>query len=114
MVGDYRPTFHDFYDLMRSRVNRILLVSSLYDAFTLEEDGLLFEQISGEYRDLSLTSPPQVIRVSSGEEGLKELKRARYDMVITMARISDTDPFEFGHKAQSILEVAPEIVKQCI
>jgi len=110
MVGDYRPTFHDFYDLMRSRVNRILLVSSLYDAFTLEEDGLLFEQISGEYRDLSLTSPPQVIRVSSGEEGLKELKRARYDMVITMARISDTDPFEFGHKAKTIVPDIPVVM----
>ncbi len=98
--GDYRSNFNDFHNLMTYRVSRILLVSSLYDAFTLEEEGLLFEQISEEYRDLALSSPPQVIRVSSGEKALKEMDREKYDLIITMARLSDMDPYKFGKKAK--------------
>ena len=52
--GDYQPIFHSFYDLMKFKVTNILLVSSLYDAFILEEESLLSEQISGEYKDLEL------------------------------------------------------------
>ena len=99
--GDYKPTFHSFYNLMKFRVGRILLVSSLYDAFTLEEDGLLFEQISEEYRDLALPFPPQVIRVSSGKDALEELESSRYDLVITMARLGDMDPYELGRRIKT-------------
>ncbi|RLF65915.1 MAG: phosphoenolpyruvate synthase [Thermoplasmata archaeon] len=100
--GDYKPVFHDFYDLMKWRVSRILLVSSLYDAFTLEEEGILFEQISSEYRDLALPFPPQVIRVSTAKRALKELEKTPYDLIITMARLPDMDPFEFGRKAKEV------------
>ena len=100
--ADYRPVFHDFYELMKWRVSKILLVSSLYDAFTLEEEGILFEQISSEYRDLALPFPPQVIRVSTAKKALRELKRTQYDLIITMARLPDMDPFEFGKKAKKV------------
>ena len=39
----------DFQDLMIKRIHNILLVSSPYDAFILEEDGRLTEQILTEY-----------------------------------------------------------------
>ncbi|MEA3559454.1 MAG: PEP/pyruvate-binding domain-containing protein [Candidatus Thermoplasmatota archaeon] len=108
--ADYRPEFHDFYDLMKFRVSKILLVSSLYDAFTLEEDGLIFEQLSEEYRELTLPFPPQVFRVSSGKDALEELRSSSYDMVVTMARISDMDPIDFGKKARSIKEGIPIVL----
>ena len=38
-----------FQDLMSHRVHEILLVASPYDAFILEEDGNLTEQILTEY-----------------------------------------------------------------
>jgi hypothetical protein len=100
--GDYRPVFDDFYDLMRWRVSKILLVSSFYDAFTLEEEGILFEQISNEYRDLALPFPPQVIRVSTARKALQELEKTQYDLVITMARLPDMDPFKFGKEAKKV------------
>ncbi len=103
--ADYRPVFHDFYELIKHRVGRILLVSSLYDAFTLEEEGLLFEQISGEYRDLLLPFPPQVIRVSSASDGLEELRNERYDLIITMARISDMECQDFAARAKEIQDI---------
>ncbi|MCK5024283.1 MAG: hypothetical protein KAR56_01550 [Thermoplasmata archaeon] len=104
--GDYKPSFHSFYDLMKFKVTNILLVSSLYDAFILEEEGLLAEQISGEYRDLELSSPPRVMRVDSCESGLAELKKRHYDLIITMPRLVDMDPFKFGRMAK---EQQPDI-----
>ena len=104
--GDYKPSFHNSYDLMKYKVTNILLVSSLYDAFILEEEGLLAEQISGEYLDLELSSPPRVMRVDSCESGLAELKKRHYDLIITMPRLVDMDPFEFGRMAK---EQQPDI-----
>ena len=89
-----------YQDLMRFRVRDILLVSSLYDAFILEEDGGLAEQIYGEYENLELSSPPRVTRVSTGNEALVELKEHRYDLVITMTRTGDMDPHEFSIKVK--------------
>ena len=102
----HRHTFHDFFDLMRFKVTRILLVSSLYDAFTLEEDGLLTDQISGQYSEFELSTPPRVIRVSSGEEALQELQRRDYDLIITDL----TMPKMTGDKlAEQLMAIRPDI-----
>ena len=98
--GNGAPVPDAHHDLMKIRVSEILLVSSLYDAFILEEDGLLSDQISGEYQEFALSSPPRVSRVSTAKEALEEMSRRRFDMVITMARISDMSPAEFGQKAK--------------
>lgn len=60
--------FFDFasstvYTLMPFKVREILLVSSLYDAFIIEQEGLISEMVIGEYRDLQLRSPPRITRV---------------------------------------------------
>ena len=41
-------------DLMLHRVHEILLVASPYDAYTLEQDGRLTEQILHEYLGMNL------------------------------------------------------------
>ncbi|MFO7618953.1 MAG: PEP/pyruvate-binding domain-containing protein [Thermoplasmata archaeon] len=111
LAEDYRPPITGQSELMKDRVQNILLVSSLYDAFILEEDGLLADQISGEYRELSLsTSPPIITRTDTCEDALNELKRKRYDIVITMPRIVDREPFEFGREAKKIQRGIPVIL----
>ena len=50
---------------MPHRVREILLVSSAYDAFVLEEDGPLTERIFTGYSELSLTSAPRITNVPS-------------------------------------------------
>ena len=47
-----------FSDLMPWRVRRILLVSSLYDSFTFQEDGNLGEMLFSEYQELNLSLRP--------------------------------------------------------
>ncbi len=97
---DFEPKFSGFHDLMKFRVREILLVSSLYDAFVLEEDGGLAERIFSEYVDLNLHFIPRITKVSSAEEAFQALKRRTFDLVITMSRLSDMNPIEFGTRVK--------------
>lgn len=93
--------------LMPFKAREILLVSSLYDAFIIEEEGLISEMVIGEYRDLQLSSPPRVTRVKSGKEALIELKNKSYDLVITMSKNIGMDPFVFGEKIKRLCAETP-------
>jgi len=95
-----------FSDLMPWRVRRILLVSSLYDSFTFQEDGNLGEMLFSEYQELNLSSAPTIIRVSTAEGAVEELADSKPDLVITMPRVGDMDVFEFGRRCR---EEAPEL-----
>ncbi|MCP5049895.1 MAG: phosphoenolpyruvate synthase [bacterium] len=102
LTRDYEPQFGVFHDLMPFRVKDILLVSSFYDAFVLEEDGGLSEQIFNQYVDLNLRFIPRIIRVSSGKEALAEIKKGTYQLVITMTRIPDMELLEFGRRVKEL------------
>ncbi len=99
-----------FRDMMQNRVHEILLISSLYDAFKLEEDGRIGEMIFTEYQDMNLSSAPRITRVSTGDHALRKLRARHYDLVITMARISDMNPFELGRKIKKKYESIPVIM----
>ncbi len=107
---DYEPQFGIFHDLIKFRVREILLVSSFYDAFVLEEDGRLSERIFSEYIDLNLRFIPRIVRVSSAEEALKALKESSFDLVITMTRLADMNPLEFGKKVKQIITGLPVVL----
>lgn len=91
-VDRFDRSFNLFYELMARRVSEILLVSSPYDAFIMEEDGRLAGRILHEYRGLNLTRPPRISWASSAGEALKFLKEKPFDLVITMLRLDDTEP----------------------
>jgi response regulator RpfG family c-di-GMP phosphodiesterase len=99
-----------YHALMPFRIKEILIVSSLYDAFIIEEEGLIAELVIGEYQHLLLSSPPRVTRVSSGEKALSKIKDRKYDLVITMAKNIGMDPFEFGKKIKGIRPNLPVIL----
>jgi CheY-like chemotaxis protein len=107
---DYEPQFGFFHDLMKFRVREILLVSSFYDAFVLEEDGGLSERIFSEYIDLNLRFIPRITRVSSAEEALEVVKKGGFDLVITMTRIADMNPLEFGKRVKEMQPGTPVIL----
>jgi len=111
MTIDHRITLEpskqiSFRDLMQHRIHEILIVSSLYDAFILEEDGRLTELIFTEYQDMNLSNAPRMTRVSTAKHALQKLNREKYDLVITMSRLPDMHPFEFG---RLVKEQHPEI-----
>ena len=86
----------DFQDLMPHRVHEILLVASPYDAFILEEDGRLTEQILTEYLGMNFNYAPRVNRVSTGLEAIEKIKSKKFDLIIVMLRIEDQDPITLG------------------
>lgn len=97
---EYDPKFTRFHDLMQFRVREILLVSTPYDSFVLEEDGHLSDKIFSEYLDLNLQYVPRIAHASSAEEAFEALKSRTYDLVITMPRISDMSPLEFSRRVK--------------
>jgi CheY-like chemotaxis protein len=101
-----RGQFTGFQHLMPHRMQEILLVASMYDAFTLEEGGRLTELLLSEYRELNLSFPPRVTRASTGEEALKLTESRDFDMVITMSRLGD---MEAPALARQLKQNAPEV-----
>lgn len=96
----------NFHDLMLYRVHEILIVSSPYDAFILEEDGRLAEQILHEYLGMDLRYAPRVWRASTAADAQSRLDQRNIDLLITMLRVSDMDPISFGRQVK---EEYPEI-----
>ena len=99
-----------FHSLMPFKVREILLVSSLYDAFIVEEEGLISEMVIWEYRHLLLSSPPRVTHVTSGKEALSKVKTKQYDLVITMSKNIGMDPYDFGRKIKKECPDLPVII----
>lgn len=103
---DISPHDLDFKDLMRFRVNNILLVSSRYDFYTLVDDGQLTEAIFSEYLELNLHYAPSITRVYSGEAALEALEQHQFDLVITMMRLGDMRLDDF---CRSVKDMNPDI-----
>ena len=59
-----------FQDLMQRRIFNVLLIASPYDAFMMEDDGRVEEQLYFEYTSLNLSSPPRVTLVSHINDAL--------------------------------------------
>ena len=98
----FDPHFKVFHELMPFKVQEILLVSSLYDAFIMEEDGSITTKIIHEYHGLNLSKAPKVTRVSTGEEALEALARKHFDLVVTMPYLSGMDAFSLGKEIKKI------------
>ncbi len=102
MISDFDPHFKIFHELMPFKVGEILLVSSPYDAFIMEEDGSLATRIVNEYQGLNLTGAPRLTLVSSGREALEVLRRRSFDLVITMPNVGGMDAFTLGPAIKNI------------
>jgi DNA-binding response OmpR family regulator len=95
-LDDFDLSFKVFYDLMTRKVHHILLVSSPYEAFIMEEDGRLAERIIHEYEGLNLSSPPRLTWVATAAEALAALEKDSFDLVILNPCLGDRDPFDLG------------------
>ena len=99
-----------FHELMSHRVHEILLVASPYDAFILEEDGGLTEQIMTEYIGMNFNYAPRVTRASTAANAMKYLSKDNFDLVIVMLRIEDTDPISLGKTIKKLYPNMPVIL----
>ncbi|MGC3977889.1 MAG: PEP/pyruvate-binding domain-containing protein [Paludibacteraceae bacterium] len=95
-----------FANLMRHRIYNVLLYASKYDAFMLEEDGRVDEQIFNEYVSLNLRYPPRFTLVSNEEEANRALQERTYELIISMPSGDSVNPFEW---AKEVKKTHPDI-----
>ncbi|HPS51149.1 MAG TPA: PEP/pyruvate-binding domain-containing protein [Bacteroidales bacterium] len=96
--------------LMKQRIYQILLISSTYDAFMLEEDGRIDESIFMEYVSLNLRYPPQFIKVTSEEEAFDVLEDKRVELIISMLNIEKSDTFDLAIRLKKQYPKIPIVV----
>ena len=105
-LSEYDPTHAALRDLMGYRVREVLLVSSLYDSYILEEDGQLSESLDAEFYQLNLATSPRITQVPTAQEALDTLQRRPFDLVITMPRLGGMDARAF---ARAVKELHPDL-----
>jgi CheY-like chemotaxis protein len=92
------PRVSDFQDLMRYRIMDVLLVSTPYDAFLLEEVGEL-EQTLGELRNLDLHYAPGLTGASTGAGALELARRQQnLDLIITTPHAGDMSAADLARR----------------
>lgn len=90
MLKELRET--DNATLINFRIRKILMICSNYDAFILEEDGQIENQIYKEYLDLNLSNPPKFVWVQTSAEAREVLNTVvGIDMVMCMYNVGDKD-----------------------
>lgn len=96
----------EFQRLMQRRIFNVLLIASPYDAFMMEDDGRVEEQLYFEYVALNLSSPPRVTLVSHINDAMSALAKKHYDLIIAMPGVDISETF-IG--ARAIKESYPDI-----
>ncbi len=100
----------EFEKLMQKRIRQILIISSNYDFFMLEEDGRIDEQIFNEYVSLSLRYPPRFLKAGSAREAFQILDKENVDLVIEMLNIGDVDTYQLAKQIRANYENVPIVV----
>ncbi len=100
----------EFGGLMQRRIRKVLIISSNYDFFMLEEDGRIDEQIFNEYVSLNLRYPPVFIKASSAKMAFRILEEEDVDLIIEMLNIGDADTFDLARQVKSKYPGIPIVV----
>ena len=82
-----------FQDLMQKRVFNVLLIASPYDAFMIEEDGRIEEQLFFEYVALNLSSPPRVTQARNYASAMEKLAEKHFDLIIAIPNVDISETF---------------------
>lgn len=91
-----------YHELAQFHVREILLVTSLYDAFILEEEEKLNEKIFGEYYNLDLTMAPRITNASDEDEAISLLRKRFFDYAIITMRTQQMSPYELAKKLKEL------------
>ena len=99
-----------FQNLMQERVYNVLLIATPYDAFMMEEDGRVEEQIFSEYVSLNLSSPPRVTRVNDFATAFEVLAEKHFDLIIAMPGVDVSETFASAKEIKKLYSDTPFVV----
>ncbi|HMM10467.1 MAG TPA: PEP/pyruvate-binding domain-containing protein [Bacteroidales bacterium] len=87
-----------YHDLMTFKVKEILLISNLYDAFSIEREGRFSEHVLGHYHQLNLSAVPRITGVTTEDEAFEMLHAKFFDLVIFMVSVDKKTPVDLSRK----------------
>ena len=99
-----------FQDLMQKRIFNVLLVASPYDAFMMEEDGRIEEQLYFEYVALNLSSPPRVTQVTNIGDAVMRIEEKHFGLVIMMPGMDISETFTGARRIKEMRPTLPIVV----
>ena len=99
-----------FQDLMQRRIFNVLLIATPYDAFMMEEDGRVDEQIYFEYVSLNLSSPPRFTKVATYAEARRALEEKNFDLIIAMPGVDISETFREARQLDALYPDIPFVV----
>jgi CheY-like chemotaxis protein len=112
--GSHHPTIdfsHTAFNLlMQKRIRTVLIISSNYDFFMLEEDGRIDEQIFNEYVSLNLRYPPIFVKAGTSAEAFRILEEEDIDLVIEMLNLGADDAFTVAKRIKKEYKHIPIVV----
>jgi len=95
---------------MPYRVEEVVLVSSLYDSFILQEDGQVAELLlkGGE---LAMRDAPQIVRIADAEDALSHIAKSRRNiLVIVTPQMGGIDPVDFAQEVKQHAGAVPVVL----
>jgi CheY-like chemotaxis protein len=102
---------YDFQHLMARRVENIILVSSTYDTFILQEDGQLNELLLNEFLDLNLHHTTGLRHVATGADAIALASaESRFNLIVTAVNVGDMDAAELARRVKQAGLDIPVIV----
>lgn len=96
-----------YHDLMPFKVKEILLISSLYDAYSIESEGRFSEHMLGQYGQLNLTTFPRITGVSSLKQAMELLRYKNFELVIYMVGVDKKTPLTICKQIKKVYPFIP-------
>jgi CheY-like chemotaxis protein len=109
-VCEFHADSEVFRELMAYQIKEILLISSLYNMYNMEEGENLTSKIVNEYSGMNLCHPPSVSGVSSVKDALALLDKKEFDMVLIVPHLEEMDAVSLGEKIKKIRKDLPVII----
>ncbi len=107
-IDSIQHRFDTFHSLMANRIRQILLVSSVYDAYILEEDGTLEERIWQQYADRGLSTVPRIRKVSDPKHALDVIRSESIELVLVIVHDEADSVSDLARKIKET-EPAPPV-----
>jgi CheY-like chemotaxis protein len=88
---------------MPYRIQEVVLVSSLYDAFILQEDGQLTDLLMEGGGELALRGAPPMVRVPDAAHALERVMNSgrQNDLIIITPQMGGIDPVSFAEEVKA-------------
>ena len=98
--------YEQLKDFREYQIKKILIISSSFDYFILEEEGRL-NALFSDWCGLSENqNPPEITHVETLKETLKKIKQERYDLIIIFKKPQDTTINIITDKIKEITDVS--------